>query len=140
MKRVLVVDDDDEIRQIISAALKMQGYDAIDVSNGDEAVRQMSMQSFDLVVCDLFMPDKDGMETMLAIRKTQPLIPIILITGGGRLFWAGGGGLEDLLESAELLGVTLCMMKPFRPSQLISFVKRALSTMSGDAGSLTPGA
>lgn len=127
MKRVLVIDDDDEVRQTVSGSLKTKGYEVTDVDNAYKALTRMSAQAFDLVVCDLFMPDKDGVETILAIRGSHASTPIILVTGGGQHFPVGGVGLRDLLQSVEFFGVTHFLMKPFKPSQLISLVERALS-------------
>ncbi len=126
MHRILVIDDDNEVRQTVSTALSLNGFEVTDVDNGDDAIKVMSSE-FDLVVCDLFMPDTDGVATILAIRKIYAATPIILITGGGRHFPVGGGGLDDLLKSVEFFGVTHFLMKPFRPSQLIELAKRALS-------------
>jgi len=128
VKRVLVVDDDSEVRRTISASLASSGFEPTDVGDGDQAMTHLSAQAFDLAICDLFMPGKDGLETILAMRKSQPQMPIILITGGGRHFSPGAGALEDLLQSAEFFGVTHVLMKPFRPSQLISLVKTVLSS------------
>jgi DNA-binding NtrC family response regulator len=125
LKKVLVIDDDNAVRQTVSTALTLNGFEVTEFDNGDAAIREMASH-FDLVICDLFMPDTDGVATILAIRKTHPATPIILVTGGGRHFPVGGGGLEDLLKSVEFFGVTHFLMKPFRPSQLIDLVKRAL--------------
>lgn len=126
MAHILVIDDDDDVRKTIVSALNLNSFETTDVDNGDDAVKKISAQSFDLLVCDLFMPEKDGIATILAIRKTHPKTPIILVTGGGRYFPVGGNGLDDLLKNVEFFGVTHFLMKPFRPSQLISLVKRVL--------------
>jgi CheY-like chemotaxis protein len=128
MTRILVIDDDDNVRKTIVSALSLNGFDTTDVNNGDDAVKKISVQSFDLFICDLFMPEKDGIATILAIRKTHPKTPIILVTGGGRYFPVGGSGLGDLLKSIEFFGVTHFLMKPFRPSQLVSLVKLLLKS------------
>jgi CheY-like chemotaxis protein len=93
MKRVLVIDDNDEVRRMVSSALEFHSYEVVDISSGDRAVEMMASETVDLVICDLFMPDKDGMETILGIREKHPSVPVILITGGGRHFPVGSGGL-----------------------------------------------
>ena len=144
MTRVLVIDDDDDVRKTIVSALNFNGFDTTDVDNCNDAVKTISAQSFDLFVCDLFMPEKDGIVTILAIRKTHPKTPIIVVTGGGRYFPVGGNGLDDLLKNVEYFGVTHFLVKPFRPSQLVSLVKLLLEAevrteSSGDlpSGNLT---
>lgn len=127
MTHILVIDDEDDVRKTIVSALNFSGFETTDVDNGENAVKKISTQSFGLFVCDLFMPEKDGIATILAIRKSHPTTPIILVTGGGRYFPVGGTGLDELLKSVEFFGVTHFLMKPFKPSQLISLVKQLLN-------------
>ncbi|TGD60908.1 response regulator [Tabrizicola sp. WMC-M-20] len=128
MKRVLVIDDNNEVRRMISSSLELYNYNVTDINSGDRATEVMSQKIFDLIICDLFMPDKDGIETILSIRKKYSSVPIILITGGGRHFPRGGDDLKNLLLSIEFFDVTHFLMKPFRPSQLVSLVEHALSS------------
>ncbi len=127
MKRVLVIDDNHEVRRMISSSLELHDYDVTELNSGGDAEDVMASQAFDLVICDLFMPDKDGIETIISIRANYPTLPIILVTGGGRHFPVGGGSLGGLLQSIEFFDVTHFLMKPFWPSQLVSLVQRALS-------------
>ncbi len=100
-------------------SLEQAGYDVCEAANGDEAIRALRATNFNLVVTDILMPEKDGFETIMYLRKEQPGTKVIAISGGeNRLF----------LESAAGLGATRILTKPFRPSELIQAVKELLQT------------
>ncbi len=114
MRKALVVDDDDLVRATVSAMLGSFGFDVREAAMGKTALKLVADESFDLIVTDLFMPEIDGLELVLKIRKITATIPILLMTGGGMLFPKGSGGLNDLTSSAEFLGASFVLQKPFR--------------------------
>src|SRR5208283_2976492 len=101
MKRILVVDDNAEVRRALSKTLLKAGYDVITAEDGAAAVRVYRGQSFDLVITDLIMPNQEGLETIMELRRLTPEVKIIAISGGGRL------GPEDYLPIAQGIGATL---------------------------------
>lgn len=120
MQRILVVDDDAGTRDSLASLLTRAGYEVIQAHNGSEAVRLWGELGGDLVITDLFMDQKDGIETILELRATNPGIRIIAMSGGGhekRL---------EVLGHARLLGAVLTIEKPFTQAQMMAMVDRAL--------------
>jgi DNA-binding response OmpR family regulator len=119
--RILVVDDDPDVRHSLAAFLTREGHEVMEAADGSEAGRIWRDVDLDLVILDLFMPEKDGIETMLELRASAAGIPIIVMSGG----WTEGPGL-DMLNAAELLGATLSIKKPFTPAEMLEAVGKAL--------------
>ena len=82
-KRILVVDDQESMREMLSELLRMMGYDARAVDGGDQALQSLQDTETDLVITDLNMPGMDGMELMKRIKGLYPRLPVIIITGYG---------------------------------------------------------
>jgi CheY-like chemotaxis protein len=81
MALVLVVDDEEEVRRVVEVMLKNAGYDVVLAVDGNDALRQFSQRHFDLVICDVFMPNKEGMETLKELRQFNPIVPVIMMSG-----------------------------------------------------------
>jgi DNA-binding response OmpR family regulator len=118
--RVLVIDDDDALREVISDSLESQGYEVTQAINGRKGVDFLDGTPVDLVITDIIMPEQEGVETILEIRKRFPDLKIIAMSGGTRF------GTMDYLEVAEKLGAADTLVKPFRQHQLLSVVRSAL--------------
>ena len=116
-KRVLVVDDDASIRRTLEITLNRAGYAVTQARNGAEAVRLWRDLGTDLVILDLFMDEKDGIETIVELRAHSPGIRIIAMSGGGK-----DRKRMDLLKDAKLLGVVQTIEKPFSPEQMLALV------------------
>lgn len=114
LRKALVVDDDDLVRPTVSTILSILSFNVTEASRGKDALKLVSEEHFDLIVTDLFMPEIDGLELVLKIRKLTSTTPIVLMTGGGILFPKGSGGLDDLTSSAEFLGASFVLQKPFK--------------------------
>lgn len=114
MLKALVVDDDRLVRATVSAMLSTLMCDVVEASNGRFALKMLIEDGFDLVITDLFMPEGDGFELAIKIRKFNSTIPIVLMTGGGRLFPQGSSALNDLTCSAEFIGASYVLQKPLR--------------------------
>jgi DNA-binding response OmpR family regulator len=130
MARILVIDDDELIRGTVQAILASEGHEAILAADGEDGVRQFHRQPVDLVLCDVFMPHKEGLETVREIRQLSAGTPIISMTGsipGGE-----GGRLDpDFLRMSSALGATRTIGKPFRPRELLALVRECLDLASG---------
>jgi YesN/AraC family two-component response regulator len=120
-KRVLIVDDEEIIRYSLVNILKGYGYDAIDVSSGNEAVKLMSEQRIHLVLSDLVMEDMDGLQLLENVKLVSPRTIVIIITGYGSLKTA---------VSALRLGAYDYLLKPCDEEELLYRVKRALEMQS----------
>jgi len=119
--RILVVDDDAGMRRSLAEILTRAGHEAIPAVGGAEACRICREVKVDLAIVDLFMPDKDGIETIMELRALARGMPIIAMSGGG-----ADEARLDLLNAAELLGAGLSLEKPFSPTQMLEAVRKAL--------------
>ena len=118
---ILVVDDDLSVLDVLSEMLRLEGHAVTVAENGREAVDQCNSTFFDLIITDLIMPEKEGLETIADIRKQSAEIPIIAISGGGKI------GPNDYLETARFIGANTTLAKPFARQELISAVDDLLS-------------
>ena len=121
MSSILVVDDDTQVLDVMSEMLRLEGYTVAVAENGQQAVEQIRDVQFDLVITDLIMPEKEGLETIADIRKHRIDMPIIAISGGGRI------GPTDYLETARFIGANATLAKPFGRQELISTVSSLLN-------------
>jgi CheY-like chemotaxis protein len=120
-KRVLLIDDNDTFRRVLRATMEGMGYDVIEVTNGREAIAVFPVEGVDLVITDLLMPEKDGFEFIRYLRRRAPGVPVIAMSGGGRV----GSGLY--LEVAEQLGARSMLSKPFSKGDLENAIAATLS-------------
>ena len=107
MARVLIVEDEDEIRFIFKRILKRSGYDVYDLPNGSDVLSLHEEQCFDVVVTDMLMPEKDGIETIMDLRRQCPNIKIIAVTGGGHR----NVSKDYLIETAHHLGADMTFLR-----------------------------
>ncbi|MGH6926674.1 MAG: response regulator [Dongiaceae bacterium] len=128
MPLILVIDDDEMVRSTVKAMLESRGHEVAVAVDGEDGLRQLQKQTFDLVLCDIFMPNKDGIGTLRDIRRVDADLPVIIMTGGspnaGRV---GDRADVDYLHMARLLGATRTIGKPFMIKQLIALVDEALA-------------
>jgi len=121
MKRILLIDDDRAVRQMLSMLLAHAGYEVTEASNGFEGLDAIQQNEFDLVITDLIMPEKEGLETIMDMRKLYPDVKIIAMSGGGR------GGADCYLQVAKRMGAKAIVSKPFRSSEMLEKVQSLLS-------------
>ncbi len=122
MARILVVDDDAGVTGTVEAMLFGLGHEVTCENNSTHVFGILSMEVFDLVISDVFMPDCDGIELVLGIKKASPQTKILIMTGGGRLFPSGSEALGNIIGSAEMFGADEAIMKPFKKQQLVDAV------------------
>jgi DNA-binding NtrC family response regulator len=119
-QRIMIVDDDASIRRTLQILLSKAGYEVIQACDGSEAVRLWRDHGADLVITDLHMPEKDGIETIIELLTHTPGIRIIAMSGGGQT------KRLDLLGNVTLLGSVLTIEKPFTLTEMMAMVSRAL--------------
>ena len=119
--RVLVIDDEIEICRLINRMLSDEGYDVIDAANGKEGMSLFYKHPFNLVITDIIMPEKEGIETILELKKNFPETKILAISGGGRIH------SKDYLQMAKMTGADLTLKKPFIKSELMKCVNELMS-------------
>ncbi len=124
MARILIIDDEPNLRSMLRRMLHQAGHQVSEADNGAEGINLYLRDPPDLVITDILMPKKEGIETIIALHRADPDLPIIAISGGGR-----SGGV-DFLCSAKKLGARHTLSKPFRGDQLLSAVSESLSANS----------
>ena len=120
MARVLIIDDEPEIRLLVQQVLKLAGYDTVLASDGREGIVIQRQNPADLIITDLIMPGQEGLETIIEIRRLYPKTKIVAMSGGGH------GGVLDFLPMASQLGAARTLPKPFTRDQLLTAVREAL--------------
>ena len=120
-KTILVIDDDDDLREILCIRLRSAEYMVIAASDGHSGMQAYYANKPDLVITDLVMPEKEGIEVIMELQKQNPKPFIIAMSGGGKL------KPEAYLPTAKMLGADTIMEKPFSTSELLDSVKYLLS-------------
>jgi len=119
-RSILVVEDEEGVRLVVQVALERAGYRVTTAANGQEASRLLAAGEFALVLTDVLMPDKDGIEVINELRQQHPDLPIIAMSGGGRL------PRDGYLTVALRLGAHAILQKPFTIDELVAVVGRLL--------------
>jgi two-component system, chemotaxis family, chemotaxis protein CheY len=133
--RILVIEDDELVRATLEQMLQTAGHDVDLAGDGEEGLRQFRESPVDLVLCDIFMPRKDGIATLRELRAICTDLPIIMMSGGTpRPLRAGDPTDTDYLRMAKSLGATRTLMKPFDARKLVSLVRECLETGATPTG------
>jgi DNA-binding NtrC family response regulator len=117
-KRVLVVDDDADMRLTLKLALELAGYTVNVAANGREALEVQRREPAQVLITDIFMPDSDGFEAIDAFRREFPGTKIVVVSGGAQFT------KRDYLPDAELMGVDATLQKPFDVDTLLALLNR----------------
>lgn len=120
IRRVLVVDDDEQIRLVMRRSLERAGYEVFEMSDGSHATAVVRERRPDVVLTDIIMPEKEGLETIRELRREFPELAIVAMSGGGRI------DHHTYLGLARKLGAAATLAKPFMPQDLIATVRRVL--------------
>ena len=119
--RVLLIDDDDLVRKILRRILEGADFEVVEAADGDEGIRSYEAEPIDVVVTDILMPKKEGIETIIELRRINPEVRIVAISGGGRNVG------QQYLKMAGKLGADRILPKPVRPKELLDAVRDILS-------------
>ena len=123
MVSILIIDDNQTVRRLLRQVLEGVGYSVVDASNGREGLSRFRQDPTDLVITDILMPDKDGLETILELRREFPDVKIIAFTGET--------GQGNFLDVAKLLGANRTLTKPFDVVALRETVQDLLEIWPG---------
>lgn len=121
MGRILVIDDDPNLRRTMRKILEREGHSVQEAENGLTGIRIVEEAPPDLVVTDLLMPEKEGIETIVELRARFPSIGIVAVSG------AGGVNDRGPLIDAELFGADVALSKPFSIDEFVSAIDRVLA-------------
>jgi CheY-like chemotaxis protein len=130
MARILVVDDDAAVRGAIKMVLEQDGHDVTLAANGRSGIAAVEAGAFDLVICDIFMPGMDGIETIHDFHRLNPRMPVIAMSGF--MFRDAQTPAPDYLGLSTKLGAAYSLRKPFRPYELLEAVRQCMAEASSD--------
>jgi DNA-binding response OmpR family regulator len=121
MAKILIIEDDANVRAAIEHGLTKAGHTVLPTANGKEGINALRQGAVDLVVTDLFMPEQEGLETITVLRKQHPTLPVIAISGGNVVS-------KEMLSVARELGAQEVIEKPFGLDRLLAAVGKVLQT------------
>jgi DNA-binding response OmpR family regulator len=116
MPRVLVIDDQKDVRAMVAIVLRVNHYDVVEAESGAAGLKAFGENAFDAAIVDIFLADTSGVDVMAAIRERFPAFPIVAVSGMTAL---------DFVGEAPGLANVVCLQKPFRPNDLLGALKTA---------------
>ena len=122
MAKILVIEDGLAFRTIIATALRNRGHTIVEARNGREGLKCQDSGAFDLVICDLILPELGGIEAIRTLRARDPNLPIVAISGGAKTL--------EYLRTSDPFGGRAYLTKPFKIAELIEAVDRLLVTVA----------
>ncbi|PKL18690.1 MAG: response regulator [Spirochaetae bacterium HGW-Spirochaetae-5] len=117
MKKIAIIEDDMVIRESLKEILEMNNYEVFAADSGVDLIKKFNEFNPDILITDIIMPDKDGIEIIIEAKKLYPNIVLIAISGGGRI------DSESYLNTAKYLGADATLKKPFTHAQLLDLLK-----------------
>lgn len=120
MAKILIIDDDNQFREMLHEMVEREGYTVFSALDGVEGMKLFQQEHPDLIITDIIMPEKEGLETILELKKTVPEVKIIAISGGGR------SHPGDYLRTATYFGADRTLAKPFSKSELLNAIVEVL--------------
>ena len=128
MSHVLIIDDSERVRASVRAMLESSGFDVSVATDGQDGINQFRQERFDLVISDIVMPMKDGLQTIREIREMSPDIPIVAMSSGTH--FSSEGSAQQMtsytLSIAEELGATRTIGKPFSRDNLLGVIRESM--------------
>jgi CheY-like chemotaxis protein len=121
MPRILIIDDDTQFRLMLRRLLEKEGYEVVEAADGRIGIEMFRLFPSDVVITDIIMPEKEGVETIVSLRKEHPDLKIIAISGGGR------NAPGDYLLLAHKLGARVTMEKPLDRTRLLVVLKEMIA-------------
>jgi DNA-binding NtrC family response regulator len=114
---ILIVDDEPGIRELLSIMLESSGHSVVTAEDGIVAPKIMATRQFDVVITDLLMPERDGLEFITEVRKKHPAVKIIAMSGGGHI------ARDAYLRIAKTFGAHYLLEKPFNQSSVLGAIE-----------------
>ncbi|MBA4072973.1 MAG: response regulator [Gemmatimonas sp.] len=120
--RILVIDDDPIVRDLVVEMLRREGYDVESAEDGHAGMKRFHEQPSALVITDVVMPEQEGLETLMQLRRSGHPVKVLAISGGGRV------GPDAYLDMARTLGAHGILAKPFGREELLDLVTKLLAS------------
>jgi len=124
MQRILIIDDDHHILLMVKKMLERAGFEVDLASNGNEGLELFQKMQADLVITDIIMPEKEGLETIREMKRLRSDLKIIAMSGGGKI------SADNYLETAKIFGANLVLEKPFSQKTMVDAVNTLLGGSS----------
>ena len=121
MARVLLIDDEELVRLALRKILEIHEHEVVEAENGNDALNWHKSEPFDIIITDIIMPGKEGIETIMELKQEHPELPVIAISGGGP------DRHVTYLETAKFFGADHILTKPFSSEALLHCVNVCLS-------------
>ncbi len=120
MARILIADDDGQFGSMFAGLLTDRGHEVRECTDGEYIEAILAEGGFELVLLDMIMEKKGGLETLVGLRRDHPELPVVVVSG------ADGGPGEDIFQAAAYWGAAGCLRKPFSPEEIFSVIDRVL--------------
>jgi len=120
MSRILILDDDVQILDMLRQTLEREGFEVVDAPNGKVGIMLYREDPADLIITDIIMPEKEGIETIIELKRDFPDVKIIAISGGGQI------SSEEYLSMAKKLGARYTFAKPVERKKLLATVRELI--------------
>jgi len=120
MERILIIDDEQQIRSMLRLMLERDGYEVVEAPDGIEGIKAYRQKPADLIITDLIMPNKDGIGMIIELQKEFPDVKIIAMSGGGL------NKPEGYLKGAKKLGAACTLTKPIDREKMLRAVKNVI--------------
>jgi CheY-like chemotaxis protein len=122
MARVLIIDDQKDVRAMVAIVLRVNRYDVVEADSGAAGVKAFTEACFDAAIVDIFLGDTSGVEVIATLRELAPSLPVVAVSGMTAL---------DFMEQSPHLANVVCLQKPFRPNDLLQALRKAQAAVDG---------
>jgi DNA-binding response OmpR family regulator len=123
MPRVLIIDDQKNVRAMVAIVLRVNHYEVAEADNGAVGLKIFAESPFDAAIVDIFLGDVSGVDVIAALRERAPGLPIVAVSGMTAL---------DFMEQSPHLANVICLQKPFRPNDLLQALRKAQAAAAGE--------
>ena len=123
MPRVLIIDDQKDVRAMIAMVLRVNRFEAVEAESGAAGLKTFAEGSFDAAIVDIFLGDTSGVDVIAGLRERAPALPVIAVSGMTAL---------DFMEQSPHLANVACLQKPFRPNDLLQALRKAQAAAGGE--------
>ncbi|MBR0709646.1 MULTISPECIES: response regulator [Bradyrhizobium] len=123
MPRVLIIDDQKDVRAMVAIVLRVNRFEVVEAESGAAGLKAFAESPCDAVIVDIFLGDTSGVDVIASLRERAPGLPIIAVSGMTTL---------DFLDQAPHLANVVCLQKPFRPNDLLQALRKAQAAAGGE--------
>jgi DNA-binding response OmpR family regulator len=122
MPRVLIIDDQKDVRAMVAIVLRVNRYEVVEADSGAAGVKAFTEVGFDAAIVDIFLGDTSGVEVITTLRELAPSLPVVAVSGMTAL---------DFMEQSPHFASVVCLQKPFRPNDLLEALRKAQGAVDG---------